>query len=135
MLGEKQDAIGEGVLKNPSCIVHNSRRNIIVADASKSDIFVFDLEGNFLHSMKLTVPRELENELTGCNRLAVGSGDRTYAAGPYSRNILVFSADCRFEKLLPLGSEKHDSISSLLVHNGSLYVAHRDCIRLYQLTP
>ncbi|XP_064595865.1 uncharacterized protein LOC135462571 [Liolophura sinensis] len=131
--GEKQEVIGERILQNPQCVVQNSSRQFIVTDVTKNDIFVFNPDGEFLNSMKITLPKNLENEVNGCNRLAVGPDDKIYAAGPSSRNILVFSADRRFENLLPLGSEKHDSITSLFVYQDLLYVAHKDCIRVYPL--
>lgn len=133
--GEKQGVIGERILKDPRCVVQNSERELIVADVSKNDMFVFNAGGEFLNSMKITLPKHLEKEVNGCNRLAVGPDDRIYATGPSSGNIVVFSADRRFEKLLPLDTEQHDVITSLFVHRDTLYVAHKDCVRMYPLKP
>lgn len=130
---KKTKIFGEGVLKYPTCIVQNSSGELVVADSHMHDLLVFKEDGEFVTSMKISVPKKLEDEMKGCNRLALGPDGRIYATGQASKHILVFTPDFRFERLLPTAAVGSSSISCLMVHQDSLYVAHEDCIRVHPL--
>ncbi|XP_064617416.1 uncharacterized protein LOC135481662 [Liolophura sinensis] len=128
-----EKTVWEAVLSKPECIVQNSRGQFIVADYAKSDLFVFEENGDFLTTMKVFVPKDYQCKLNGCNRLAVGSDDRIFASSHWSSDVLVFTRDFRFEGLLATDKPSSGVISCLLVHNSFLYVAFEECICAYSL--
>ncbi|XP_064596169.1 uncharacterized protein LOC135462821 [Liolophura sinensis] len=130
---KKEIKFSVGLLKNPTCIIQNSSGQLVVADSHKHDLLVFEEDGDFVTSMKISVPKKMEDEMKGCNKLALGSDGRVYATGLNSKHILVFSPDFRFERLIPTKPVGSLTISSLMVLNDSLYVAHEDCIRVHPL--
>ncbi|XP_064617415.1 uncharacterized protein LOC135481661 [Liolophura sinensis] len=125
--------IWNGVLKKPECIVQNSRGQFIVADSAKNDLFVFEEDGEFLSTMKVSVPKQFEEKLNKCNRIAIDEDNRIYVSSPGSSDVLVFNEDFRFERMFQEFSGSMDGISCLLVHSRSLYVAHGDSISSYSL--
>lgn len=130
---QRSETFGKERLLNPSCLVQNSSGQFIVSDPHKNDLIVFEENGKYISSLSAYLPKKIENEITGCNRLAIGPDDRIYASGPLSKNILVFSSDFKLETLLPTMTAESGIISSLMVHNNALYVAHEHCIRIYPL--
>ncbi|XP_064596398.1 uncharacterized protein LOC135463007 [Liolophura sinensis] len=124
---------GEHVLNNPTCIVQSSSGQLIVADPVKNDVLVFEENGDFVASLKTFLSRGVKHEIKGRDKLAIGLDDKIYASGPKSENILVFSSNFRFERLIPTRTES-GAILSLKVHYQSLYVAHENSICVYPLS-
>ncbi|XP_064595864.1 uncharacterized protein LOC135462570 [Liolophura sinensis] len=130
---KRSETFGQNELLYPSSLVQNSSGQFIVSDPQKRDLLVFEQSGEHTVSLRSRLPKKIENEIIGYDRLAIGPDDRIYASSPLSNNILVFSPDLKFETLLATMAEKSGKISSLMVHNNSLYVAHERCIGIYPL--